>query len=100
MEQQVMNGDVLREIERAMDKFPTWPTDPIHAAAVVGEEFGELMKTVVEHTYEPNKSTRDDVRKEAIQTAAMALRFLMSMDRYEFVGCDQHNQEIEDLQSA
>ena len=92
--------EVLKEIERAMSKCPPWPTDPLHAVAVVGEEFGELMKAVVEHTYEPQKSTREDVRTEAMQLACVALRFVMSLDRYEFVGCDQHNQAIEDLESA
>ena len=85
--------EVLDEVCRATRKFPTWPSDPIHAAAVVTEECGELVKAVTEHTYEPHKSSRDDVRKEALQTAAMAVRFLMSMDVYRFAPCEQHSQE-------
>lgn len=85
--------DVMREIERAVRKFPTWPTDPLHALAVLGEEFGELTKAMLQHTYEPHKSTLDDVRMEAIQTAAMALRLLASLDRYEYQRCAQHEQE-------
>jgi hypothetical protein len=42
--------------------------------------------------YEPHKSTRDDVRTEAIQTAAMALRFLLSLDTYEYTRGKQHEQ--------
>ena len=34
--------DVQAELKRAATKFPTWPTDPIHALAVLGEEYGEL----------------------------------------------------------
>lgn len=83
----------LGELRRATEKFPTWPTDPLHALAVLGEEFGELTKAVLQHTYEPHKSTRSDVRKEAIQTAAMALRFVMSLDAYQFARCAQHDQE-------
>lgn len=33
-----------------------------------------------------------EVRKEAIQTAAMALRFVMSLDKYRYGGCEQHHQ--------
>lgn len=84
--------DILKEIAKARHKFPTWPTDPLHALAVLGEEFGELTKAVVEHTYEPEKSTYEDVEKEAIQTAAMAIRFLSSLPRYKFKGCQQHRQ--------
>ncbi|WP_198432497.1 hypothetical protein [Burkholderia ubonensis] len=84
--------DVFNEIDRAIRKFPTWPTDPLHAVAVLGEEFGELTKAMLQHTYEPHKSTRDDVRTEAIQTAAMALRLIASLDRYEFRHCEQHEQ--------
>lgn len=80
------------EVERATAKFPTWPTDPLHALAVLGEEFGELTKAVLQHTYEPHKANLDDVRTEALQTAAMAIRFLMSFDRYAYRHCEQHRQ--------
>lgn len=83
---------ILEELERATRKFPTWPTDPLHAVAVLGEEFGELTKAVLQCTYEPYKSGPDDVRKEAIQTAAMALRFVASLDRYEYGRGPQHAQ--------
>ena len=35
---------ITAELARAVKKFPTWPTDPLHALAVLGEEFGELTK--------------------------------------------------------
>lgn len=89
-----LTDQVWQEVARAIHKFPTWPTDPIHAAAVVNEEAGELVKATTEWTYEPHKSTKADVRKEAIQTAAMALRFLVSLDHYQPVPCEQHTQEI------
>lgn len=84
--------EVFDEIERAVAKFPTWPTDPLHALAVLGEEFGELTKATLQAVYEPHKSSMADVRAEAIQTAAMALRFLESLDRYELITADQHVQ--------
>ena len=70
---------VLLELQRAIEKFPDWPVDPLHAVGIIGEEFGELTQAVLQTTYEPGKSSRDDVRAEAIQTAAMALRFIMGL---------------------
>jgi hypothetical protein len=83
---------VIAEIARAVAKFPTWPTDPLHAVAVLGEEYGELQKAILQHVYEPHKSTAADVREEAIQTAAMAIRFARSLDRYDYARCEQHSQ--------
>lgn len=83
-------AEVQAELERAMAKFPTWPTDPLHAVAVLGEEFGELTKDVLQSVYEPHKTSRENVQKEAIQTAAMALRFIASLDKYEYQAGEQH----------
>lgn len=38
---------VMDEVRRATQKFPTWPNDPLHAVAILGEEFGELTKAVL-----------------------------------------------------
>jgi hypothetical protein len=100
---------VIDEVARATAKFPTWPTDPIHAVTVVNEELGELnealaalniaggrlSKSVLQAVYEPHKSGATEVRNEAVQTAAMALRFLMSLDRYEYRIGEQHKQSSE-----
>lgn len=83
---------VLAELDRAVAKFPTWPTDPLHAAAVLGEEFGELTKAVLQFTYEPHKTSADEIREEAIQTAAMALRFVFSLEHYGYEPAKQHSQ--------
>ncbi|MGE0289664.1 MAG: hypothetical protein AB7I42_25760 [Bradyrhizobium sp.] len=84
--------EILRELERATTKFPTWPTDPLHALAVLGEEFGELNKEMLQLTYEPHKTNLSEVRKEAIQTAAMAIRLAMSLDKYNYIPGPQHTQ--------
>ena len=84
--------EVIEEVRKATSKFPTWPTDPIHAVAVLGEEFGELTKEVVQFTYEPHKSSYADIRMEALQTAAMAIRFVMSLDQYKYRAGEQHQQ--------
>lgn len=83
---------VLAELRRAMEIFPTWPTDPLHALGVVGEEVGELNKEVLQLTYEPRKATPGAMACEAVQAAAMALRFVASLDRYEVRQCSQHHQ--------
>lgn len=85
--------DVLGEVGRAVNKFPTWPTDPLHALAVLQEEVGELTQATLQTVYEPHKSNIDDVREEAVQVAAMALRFLASVDKYNFLSSHQHTQD-------
>lgn len=83
---------ITAEVARATVKFPTWPTDPLHALAVLGEEYGELNKAMLQLTYEPHKTSLEEVRTEAIQTAAMALRLAMSLERYRYAPCHQHSQ--------
>lgn len=83
---------VRAELERAVSKFPTWPTDPLHASGVVQEEAGELAKAVLQAVYEPHKSSPDDARSEAVQTAAMAIRWIASADIYDWTPGAQHEQ--------
>jgi NTP pyrophosphatase (non-canonical NTP hydrolase) len=90
-------GEIQAEVERAMRKFPRWPTDPIHAAAVIAEECGELQKAVLEAVYEPYKGSRPNIRTEAVQTAAMCLRFIASLDDYEWFHAKQHPQNAHAL---
>ena len=85
--------NINAELEHAFTKFPTWPTDPIHAAQVVAEEAGELGQAALQACYEPNKATRQDMCEEAIQTAAMAIRFLMSVHTYDIKPGKQHIQK-------
>lgn len=88
-----ISEEISAELARATAKFPTWPTDPFHALAVVGEEYGELQKAVLQHVYEPHKQvTLSDIREEAIQTAAMAARWAMSLDAYRYARGEQHSQ--------
>jgi len=63
------------EVERARKKHPTWPKDdPLFAAAIVMEEAGELMRAAVQFRGEGGQLGACD--EEAIQTAAMCIRFL------------------------
>jgi hypothetical protein len=65
---------VENELSQARKKFPYWPTDLIHASAIVGEESGELLQASLKYTYE--KGSIEDCDKEAIQCLAMCIRFL------------------------
>lgn len=67
------------------------PSDAERLAEAL-HSIGELVKATLQHTYEPHKSDLSDVREEAVQTAAMALRFVRSIDRYEFARCKRHSQ--------
>jgi hypothetical protein len=72
---------VIEEIKRAEAKFPGFPVDPIHAAAIVAEECGELQQACLQWTYDGGAF--DHVIQEAVQTAAMALRFLAAAPNME-----------------
>lgn len=89
----IMN-EVTDELERAIDKFPQYPTDPLHALAILGEEYGELNKAVLQNTYEPHKTSLEEIRMEAIQTAAMAIRFIVSLEDYKYEQSAQHEQKV------
>jgi hypothetical protein len=80
---------VLAELEFAYKKHPVWPKDAVRQAAIVAEEAGELVQatlTMVEtmETLRLSKVVRvgmeKAIRKEAAQTAAMALRLLINYD--------------------
>lgn len=91
--------EVKEELSRATEKYPLWPTDPLHALAVLGEEYGELTQAVLNMSYENGRSSHAHVREEAIQTAAMAIRFAMSLDQYEYKESDNHKQRHTSIDS-
>ena len=72
---------IHREVEKAERKFPWWPDDPIHAAAIVVEEAGELQQAALQFCYEDG--TLEKMEKEALHTAAMAHRFLQNLCSYK-----------------
>jgi NTP pyrophosphatase (non-canonical NTP hydrolase) len=80
----------MAALERAQSKHPSWPTDPLHAVAVVAEEVGELQQACLQTTYEGGSPDR--IREEALDVAASALRFLLSLDNYQPQPSPQHTQ--------
>ena len=72
---------IFDELNRAKAKWPDWPTDPIHAAAVVSEEAGELTRAANRFVYEDKPM--EEMAEEAVQVGAMAVRFLENLSRYK-----------------
>ena len=78
---------IIAEYTRACDLHPLWPMDFIHAAAIVGEESGELLQAALNHKFE-FKSFRH-MQTEAIHTGATALRFLVNADGWWCNACQK-----------
>jgi len=102
-----IDAEIALELQRAKTKFPLWPTDPLHAVAVVNEEIGELNRAVLQSCYDcpPNMTEKQKalwhgievtkIRKEAIQSAAMLRRFIEALDEetvYNFKPGEQYRQ--------
>lgn len=69
---------VLESLIKAKTKFPEWPIDPVHAAAIVVEEAGELQQAALQYCYEDGGI--EQIKKEALHTAAMAFRILQNIE--------------------
>jgi hypothetical protein len=85
-------SSIFEELRIAERNFPGFPIDPIHASAVLAEECGELQQACLQLTYEGGSI--DHVRKEAVQTAAMAFRFLFHIDRYKIRPSEQEGHTV------
>jgi hypothetical protein len=81
---------VLNELVVAKDKWPKWPDDIIHAAGVVNKEAGSLMRAAIKVVYSEDDYVTGSVRKEALQTAATAIRFLQSLNNVYY----EHNKSL------
>ena len=76
---------VLLEMERAKSKWPNWPAgDIVHAAGILAGEAGECLKAANHYREGRQTDGKDSMfaaECEAIQTGAMALRFLVNLPR-------------------
>ena len=72
------NELILDELKRAEKLFPNWPLDVVHGAAILAEEAGEVIKASLDAYY--GRNDFENLRKEVVQTAAMALRFLLNFE--------------------
>ena len=70
-------ADIMAEYDRALAKFPGWPTNLAEASTVFAEEAGETVKAAAEAWW--TGGDPHEVEKEAIQAAAMAIRLIMGL---------------------
>ena len=63
---------------RAGKLHPDWPTSPIHQAAIVTEEAGELLQASLNHN--ERRGSKKAMITEAIHTAATVIRFLKNIN--------------------
>lgn len=69
--------DIKTEMDRATQLHPDWPDDLIHQVSIMNEEAGESIRAALNHVY--HGEPIDEVETELIQTAAMAIRCLISL---------------------
>jgi len=72
-------GDISKELDFAISKFR--PFHSYHEGfAIIQEEFHELFMEIIKHKEATNKirgSNDKNIKKEAIQLAAMTVRLIM-----------------------
>jgi hypothetical protein len=68
---------VENEIDLAEMKHPGWPTDIVHAVAIMMEEAGEAMQAALDVYYKDGD--KEQLKKELAQTGAMAMRCLLHL---------------------
>ena len=75
-EPRILHEQILEELGKARKKFPEqdlWIT-----LCALSEEVGELNQACLQYMHEPHKNVKyGDIRKEAIQVAAMAMRVIL-----------------------
>ncbi|MDR2744410.1 MAG: hypothetical protein LBB66_04340 [Desulfovibrio sp.] len=68
------------ELVEASEKHPDWPSDVVHAAAILQEEAGELIQAALDYYY--GKGDKRRLIEETVQCGAMAIRFLLNIENY------------------
>ena len=70
-----------RELTRAENLHPNYPSSIFQQLAIMQEEAGEVTKAVLD--YSEGKAALHDVREELTQTAAMCVRMLKNLPEKE-----------------
>ena len=78
---------ILIELDYAKSKHPLYPTDPVHAIAIMAEEAGEAQQAAHDLTYGGKHA--DKLFNEIIQTGAMAIRALINFHHFKPVRSNQ-----------
>lgn len=76
--------DVKAELEFAEKKHKGWPSDSVHASAIINEEAGKLTQACIDHEYghKLTPASTERMWKKAVSTAAMAIRFAQGFTSY------------------
>ena len=93
MKIEIALAQIFSEVERAEKLHPDWPTSPIHQAAIVTEEAGELLQASLNHN--EHKGSKKAMITEAIHTAASVIRFLKNINE-ESTDESFHNVSVPD----
>ncbi|WP_447881903.1 hypothetical protein [Serratia fonticola] len=72
--------DMIVEYHSACGKQSDWPTDAVHAAAILGEESGKTIQAALNFHY--GNGDVENMVDEATQTGAMAIRFIINASGY------------------
>jgi len=84
--QEILNRfskDIITHLDNAVERYPTWPADNVHGAAIVGEEAGELIRAALQAHYDGKSNVPISV--ETMHTIVTALRLLDAIG----LGCGQ-----------
>jgi hypothetical protein len=74
--------DVIQERVRQEKKWGPQNHDPFLYLTILGEEYGETCQAALEARFsEHNKKALEELREEAVQTAAVALAIVECLDR-------------------
>ena len=73
--------EVRAERERQDKKWGEQNHNHVEYSAILGEEYGEVCKASLEVHFGYEGADPDEVRKELIQTAAVAVAFIECIDR-------------------
>lgn len=80
--------EIANEIRIAVDIHPNYPTDPLRRVALICEESGEALKEALDLTrptdevlasFSESAVVQFNMRREVVQTAAMAVKMLIEM---------------------
>ena len=81
---QLKKNNIFDEIDitlqDAIKKWPNW-VYMSDALNIISEEIGEMIQACNQYNYE--NGDKKEIKKEALQSAAMIIRFLMNFDNYE-----------------
>lgn len=72
---------IATEMARADQLHGPLSTDPVRAAAILGEEAGEVLAAALGVTRQPPEDTESHLREELVQVAATAIRMLETLNR-------------------